>query len=91
MGILGEKRAERPQDHTFAPWFKRVFLVNKRTLFFSGELVIWMVHIGRARHPGPGERYFTPGQLSVEFFQRRWVVDLWGFSCGFLCSVPGCS
>ena len=26
-----------------------------------------MLHIGRARHPGPGKRYFTPGQLSVEF------------------------
>ena len=26
-----------------------------------------MLHIGRARHPGPGPRDFTPGQLSVEF------------------------
>ena len=26
-----------------------------------------MLHIGRARHPGPGKRYFTPKQLSVEF------------------------
>ena len=26
-----------------------------------------MPHIGRARHPGPGKRYFTPSQLSVEF------------------------
>ena len=26
-----------------------------------------MFHIGRARHPGPGKRFFTPGQLSVEF------------------------
>ena len=26
-----------------------------------------MLHVGRARHPGPGERFFTPGQLSVEF------------------------
>ena len=24
-------------------------------------------YIGRARHPGPGPRVFTPGQLSVEF------------------------
>ena len=26
-----------------------------------------MLHVGRARHPGPGPRDFTPGQLSVEF------------------------
>ena len=26
-----------------------------------------MFHIGRARHPAPGPRFFTPGQLSVEF------------------------
>ena len=28
---------------------------------------MWMLHIGRARHPGPGQRSFTPGQLSIEF------------------------
>ena len=26
-----------------------------------------MFHIGRVRHPGPGTRLFTPGQLSLEF------------------------
>ena len=26
-----------------------------------------MLHIGRTRHPGPGPRVFTPGQLSIEF------------------------
>ena len=26
-----------------------------------------MPHIGRARHPGPGPRGFTPGQLSIKF------------------------
>ena len=26
-----------------------------------------MFHFGRARHPGPGKRLITPGQLSVEF------------------------
>ena len=26
-----------------------------------------MLHIGRARHPGPGPRVFLPGQLSIEF------------------------
>ena len=35
--------------------------------------MLWMLHIGRAGHLGPGERYFTPGQLSVEFVN----VDDW--------------
>ena len=26
-----------------------------------------MLHIGRARHPGPGPRDIIPGQLSIEF------------------------
>ena len=26
-----------------------------------------MLHIGRAKHPGPGRRSFIPGQLSIEF------------------------
>ena len=26
-----------------------------------------MLHIGRARHPGPGPRDNIPGQLSIEF------------------------
>ena len=41
-------------------------VVNKRTLFFFWEMVIWMLHIRRAGHPGPGKGFFTPGQLSVE-------------------------
>ena len=45
----------------------RFFLVSKRTIFFSGRVILWMLHVGRARHPGPGPRVFTPGQLSIEF------------------------
>ena len=30
-------------------------------------VILWMFHVGRARHPGPGPRVFTPGQLSIEF------------------------
>ena len=30
-------------------------------------VVVWMLQIGRARHPGPGTQCFSPGQLSVEF------------------------
>ena len=28
---------------------------------------MWMLHIGRARYPGPEKKRFPPGQLSVEF------------------------
>ena len=48
-----------------------------------------MLHIGRAKHPGTGKRYFLPGQLSVEFVNvGGWLTygDL-----AILCSVPGCS
>ena len=32
-----------------------------------GRVLVWMFHIGRARHPGLGSQFFSPGQLSVEF------------------------
>ena len=51
---------------------------------------MWMLHIGRARHPGPGKRFFYPWSAVGGICQRRWVVDLWEFGVGFLCSVLGC-
>ena len=39
----------------------------KKGLFFFWGLVTRMPHIGRARHSGPGSRYYSPGQLSFEF------------------------
>ena len=39
----------------------------KGAVSFLGGVILWMFHIGRARHPGPGPRSFTPGQLSIEF------------------------
>ena len=51
---------------TISPFLGRFFLVSKRTFYFLG-VVRWMLHIGRARHPGPGSRDFPSGQLSVEF------------------------
>ena len=50
-----------------SPFLGRFFLVSKRTFYFFGSVILWMFHIGRARHPGPGPRDFPPGQLSVEF------------------------
>ena len=49
-----------------------------------------MFHIGSARHPGPGQRLFTPGQLSVEFVNvGGWLTygDLALDSCAQV--VPG--
>ena len=42
-----------------------------------------MFHIGRARHPGPGPRSFTPGQLSIEFV----TVGGWLTSCAQFLAV----
>ena len=53
---------------TFSPFSGRLFLFDKqKDLFLFWEVTTWMFHRGRARHPGPGPRSFTPGQLSIEF------------------------
>ena len=63
----GGKSGQNHCKTTVSPRGNRVFLVSKRTLYFFWEKVVWMLHIGRARHPGPGRRSFIPGQLSIEF------------------------
>ena len=50
MGILGGKNGQKNRKTTLSPLVRRVLRVNKRTLFFFWGLVIWMLHIGRARH-----------------------------------------
>ena len=41
-------------------------------------IAVARVYIGRARHPGPGPRVFSPGHLSIEFANvGGWLVDLW--------------
>ena len=50
-----------------SPFLGRFFLVSKRTFFFFWCVILWMLRIGRARHPGPGPRVLTPGQLPIEF------------------------
>ena len=72
VGILkghgwGGKSGQNHCKTTVSPRGKCVFLVSKRTLYFFWVVVVWMLHIGRARHPGPGRRSFIPGQLSIEF------------------------
>ena len=49
-----------------------------------------MLHIGRARHPGPGPRDITPGQLSIEFLNvGGWLTsgDLAMDSCAQFLAV----
>ena len=67
-GRKAGKNTIRPRFLLVAdPLSGRFFLVCRRTIYFFGRVVVWMLHIGRARHLGPGQRSFTPGQLSVEF------------------------
>ena len=66
-GAYGGKSGQNHCKTTVSPLIHSVFLVSKRTLYFFWELVVWMLYIGRARHPGPANRSFTPGQLSIEF------------------------
>ena len=69
-----------------SPFIGRLFLVSKRTFYFWW-VIRWMLHIGRARHPGPGPRVFMPGQLSIEFVaseacfvtDRRFTPLFFGF------------
>ena len=66
MGFLGERLAKALWDHVFSPFL--MFLFGKeKDLFIFWEVICWMLHIGRARHPGPGPRNAVPGQLSIEF------------------------
>ena len=52
---------------TSSPRGNCVFLVSKRTLYFFWGVVVWMLHIGRARHPGPNKKSLILFQLSVHF------------------------
>ena len=42
------------------------FLVSNRSLRFFWGLLLWMLSIGRARHPGPGTSSYPPG-FCIEF------------------------
>ena len=42
------------------------FLVSNRSLRLFWGLLVWMLSIGRARHPGPGTSSYPPG-FSIEF------------------------
>ena len=62
-----EKTGQKHRKTTISPLGETCFSGYQTDRKLCLGSVIWMLHIGRARHPGPGEKYFPPGQLSVEF------------------------
>ena len=68
---LWEKGWQNYSKTTVSPLYGRFFLVSKRTIYFLEELVVWMLHIGRARHPGPGNRFFYLWSAVGRVCQRR--------------------
>ena len=66
-GACGERYGQTDCKTKFSSLFYCGFLVSKRTIFFFWGLVVWMLYIGRARHPGPRIDRVSPGFLSVEF------------------------
>ena len=51
---LWEKGWLKHCETTVSPFLGRLFLVSKRTFYIFWGVTLWMLHIGRARHPGPG-------------------------------------
>ena len=88
MGTLSGhfgRNTGRKNERPHSPLVRRVFQVSNWTIFFFGELLMWMFHIGRARHPGPG-------QLSVEFVNvGGWLTsgDLALDSCAQFLTAAG--
>ena len=70
VGTLTGHFGRKAGGNTVRPCFSLfwTFLSGKhKDIFFFWEVILWMFHIGRARHPVPGPRSFTPGHLSIEF------------------------
>ena len=63
-GLVGRSAGRFTVRPQFPPVANVFFLVSKRTLYFFWEVVVWMLHIGRARHPGPGGLSFLVNCLS---------------------------
>ena len=83
---LWRKGWQKHCETTFSPHLGRFFLVSKRTFDFFWE------GGGRTRHPGPGPRDVTPGQLSIEFMNvGGWLTsgDLAMDSCAQFPAVAG--
>ena len=81
-GHLGEKAGRCMVRAQFPPW---VFLsVSKGPYSIFGRLVVWMLSIGRARHPEPARSKGVPDRLTVELVHvGGWLThgDLTTNSC----------
>ena len=85
-----EKNGQKNCKSTLSPWYDVFFWSTKGRFSFSGELVMWMIHIGWARHAGPDSWCFPPGQLSIEFINvGGWLTsgDLAMDSCAQFLAV----
>ena len=61
IGHCGGKGWQNHCKTTVSPWFGRLFLVRKRTIyFFWGGWWFGCFTLGRPRHSGPGNRFFIP-------------------------------
>ena len=88
-GHFGGKAGKDIIRPRFLPYWTFLFGKQKNFLFFWG-VICWMLHIGRARHPGPGPRDIIPGQLSIEFINiGGWLTsgDLAMDSCAQFLAV----
>ena len=69
-GAFGESSWQRQCKTRYSPFvgflLPCTYLVSKRSLRFFWGLLVWMLSIGRARHPGPGTSSYPLG-LSIEF------------------------
>ena len=68
------------------------FLFGKQKIFLFFGFSYGLFYIGRARHPWPGPRSFTPGQLSIEFVNVGGWLTSWDLaldSCVGVVSLGG--
>ena len=59
-----------------------MFSAFKRSLRFFGGLILWMLSIGRAHHPGPCTSYYPSGP-SIEFLNVVGWLSEWRLGAGF--------
>ena len=69
-GAFGRSSWQKHGKTRYSPIFgfllPYAFLVSKKSVRFFWGLLVWMLGIGRARHPGPGTSSYPPG-FSIEF------------------------
>ena len=81
---------QKHHETTFSPRVGRFFFGKQKNFLFFWRVICWMLHICRARHPGPGPRSFIPDQLSIEFINiGGWLTsgDLAMDSCAQFLAV----